>query len=47
MLALKDTNLLRQACYIDGAWVGADSGETFPVTNPPSAAASVAAGSTC
>jgi len=34
MLALKDSNLLRQACYIDGAWVGADSGETIAVTNP-------------
>ncbi|MBN9694202.1 MAG: NAD-dependent succinate-semialdehyde dehydrogenase [Zoogloea sp.] len=34
MLDLKDPSLLRQACYIDGQWVGADSGETFPVTNP-------------
>lgn len=34
MLELKDANLLRQACYIDGAWVGADSGETIAVTNP-------------
>jgi len=36
MLALKDTTLLRQSCYIDGAWVGADSGETIVVTNPAS-----------
>jgi len=31
---LKDASLLRQACYIDGQWVGADSGATFPVENP-------------
>lgn len=34
MLALHDSSLLRQACYIDGAWVGADNGETVAVTNP-------------
>ena len=34
MLALKDHALLRRACYIDGAWVAADSGETMDVTNP-------------
>ena len=34
MLALKDPTLLRQACYIDGAWVAADSGEKIEVTNP-------------
>ena len=34
MLVLKDLNLLRQACYIDGTWVGADSGEFIDVTNP-------------
>jgi succinate-semialdehyde dehydrogenase/glutarate-semialdehyde dehydrogenase len=38
MLVLNDTQLLRQACYIDGAWVGADSGETVAVTNPASGA---------
>jgi succinate-semialdehyde dehydrogenase/glutarate-semialdehyde dehydrogenase len=27
-------NLLKELCYIDGAWVGADSGKTQPVTNP-------------
>lgn len=26
--------LLREACYIDGAWVGADSGKAIDVTNP-------------
>ena len=26
--------LLREACYIDGQWVGADSGQTITVTNP-------------
>jgi succinate-semialdehyde dehydrogenase/glutarate-semialdehyde dehydrogenase len=26
--------LLREHCYIDGAWVGADSGATIDVTNP-------------
>ena len=38
MLVLKDPKLLRQACYIDGAWVGADNGETFEVTNPATGA---------
>ncbi len=26
--------LLRRQAYVDGAWIDADSGETFPVTNP-------------
>jgi len=26
--------LLRRQAYVDGAWVDADSGETFPVLNP-------------
>jgi len=39
MLALKDSALLRQSCYIDGDWVGADSGETIVVTNPATGAA--------
>ena len=38
MLALKDGALLRQACYIDGAWVGADSGAALGVTDPASGA---------
>ena len=28
------TDLLRRQAYIDGGWVDADSGETFPVVNP-------------
>ena len=31
---LKDATLLRQQAFIDGAWVGADDGATFAVTNP-------------
>lgn len=38
MLALKDPTLLRQACYIDGCWVAADSGETIAVTDPATGA---------
>ncbi|WP_374488861.1 NAD-dependent succinate-semialdehyde dehydrogenase [Zoogloea sp.] len=34
MLELKDAGLLKQACYINGQWMGADNGETLPVTNP-------------
>ncbi|MDO9345480.1 MAG: NAD-dependent succinate-semialdehyde dehydrogenase [Pseudomonas sp.] len=34
MLNLKDSSLFKQLAYIDGQWVGADSGETFDVTNP-------------
>ena len=33
-LALKDRDLLRQAMYIGGAWVQADSGQTIDVRNP-------------
>ena len=33
-LSLKDRSLLRDACYIDGAWVAADKGETLAVENP-------------
>ncbi|MBM3545477.1 MAG: NAD-dependent succinate-semialdehyde dehydrogenase [Alphaproteobacteria bacterium] len=32
--ALKDAKLLRDQAYVDGAWRKADSGKTFPVTNP-------------
>jgi succinate-semialdehyde dehydrogenase / glutarate-semialdehyde dehydrogenase len=32
--ALKDSTLLRQQCYVNGVWIGADDGETKPVTNP-------------
>ena len=31
---LQDTRLLRQQCYIDGQWTGADSGRLFVVTDP-------------
>ena len=31
---LKDQNLFRQQCYIDGTWITADNGATLPVTNP-------------
>src|SRR5580765_5938905 len=33
-LALKDTKLFRQQCYINGKWVDADSGKTIDVNNP-------------
>ncbi|HJP54673.1 MAG: NAD-dependent succinate-semialdehyde dehydrogenase [Rhodospirillales bacterium] len=33
-MQLNDPRLLRQQCYIDGAWVDADGGETIEVTNP-------------
>src|SRR4029079_2194774 len=33
-LALKDRKLLREQCYIDGAWLDADSGKSTPVHNP-------------
>ena len=33
-LELKDSSLLRRQCYIDGAWVDADSGNVIAVTNP-------------
>jgi len=38
MPELKDPTLFRQQCYIDGAWIGADSGKTIPVTNPANGA---------
>jgi succinate-semialdehyde dehydrogenase/glutarate-semialdehyde dehydrogenase len=34
MLPLKDASLCRQACYLDGAWCGADDGATLEVRNP-------------
>jgi succinate-semialdehyde dehydrogenase/glutarate-semialdehyde dehydrogenase len=33
-MQLKDKSLFRQQCYIDGAWVDADSGDTINVNNP-------------
>jgi succinate-semialdehyde dehydrogenase / glutarate-semialdehyde dehydrogenase len=38
MPQLKDPSLLRQQCYVDGAWIGADSGKTINVTNPANGA---------
>ncbi|MBV5269584.1 MAG: aldehyde dehydrogenase family protein, partial [Afipia sp.] len=37
-LTLKDASLLRDACYIDGAWVAADGGGTIKVDNPATGA---------
>ncbi|MBI1238741.1 MAG: succinate-semialdehyde dehydrogenase [Alphaproteobacteria bacterium] len=34
MLTLKDASLLKEDCYVNGAWVGAASGARFAVTNP-------------
>jgi succinate-semialdehyde dehydrogenase / glutarate-semialdehyde dehydrogenase len=31
---LTDVTLLRSHCYLDGAWVSAESGETITITNP-------------
>ena len=36
-LKLKDPSLLRQQCYVDGAWIDADAGGTVEVTNPATA----------
>ncbi|SCK24803.1 succinate-semialdehyde dehydrogenase / glutarate-semialdehyde dehydrogenase [Vogesella sp. LIG4] len=35
-MELKDSSLLRQQAYLDGAWCAADNGETLPVNNPAS-----------
>ena len=35
---LADPTLLRERCYINGAWVGADDGATVTVTNPATGA---------
>ena len=37
-MKLKDTKLLREQCYIDGAWTAAESGATLPVRNPATGA---------
>ncbi|MDE2304672.1 MAG: NADP-dependent succinate-semialdehyde dehydrogenase [Gammaproteobacteria bacterium] len=34
MIKLRDQNLLRQACYVDGRWITADGGGQLPVRNP-------------
>ena len=36
-MSVADTDLLRNQAYIDGAWVDADSGATFPVVDPATA----------
>ncbi|HJN22417.1 MAG TPA: NAD-dependent succinate-semialdehyde dehydrogenase [Rhodospirillales bacterium] len=36
-MQIKDQRLFRQQCYIDGAWVDADVGDTIEVTNPADA----------
>jgi succinate-semialdehyde dehydrogenase/glutarate-semialdehyde dehydrogenase len=33
-IPLKDEYLLKQKCYVNGAWTDADDGRTLPVTNP-------------
>jgi len=35
---LKDPTLLRQKCYLNGAWVDADDGQTIAVANPATGA---------
>jgi len=35
---LSDNNLLKTSCLIDGEWTGADSGQTFAVSNPATGA---------
>jgi succinate-semialdehyde dehydrogenase/glutarate-semialdehyde dehydrogenase len=35
---LKDQTLLRNQCFIDGTWIGADLGQTIAVDNPATAA---------
>ncbi|MFM9971627.1 MAG: succinate-semialdehyde dehydrogenase (NADP(+)), partial [Burkholderiales bacterium] len=37
-MRLKDPQLLRDKAYVNGEWVGADSGTTFEVTNPATGA---------
>src|ERR1700690_4168749 len=36
-LHLKDPKLLRELCFIDGAWTGADNGAALDVKNPANA----------
>jgi succinate-semialdehyde dehydrogenase/glutarate-semialdehyde dehydrogenase len=38
MMKLKDPQLLREQAYVNGEWVGADSGASFEVTNPATGA---------
>jgi succinate-semialdehyde dehydrogenase/glutarate-semialdehyde dehydrogenase len=36
-IPLKDPKLFREQCYVDGAWISAEGGKAFPVTNPATA----------
>ncbi len=38
MMKIKDDDLFRQQCYINGEWMDAGTGETFPVTDPANGA---------
>ena len=38
VIQLSHKGLMREACYIDGAWVGADDGATITVDNPATGA---------
>ena len=38
MMKLKDPQLLREQAYVNGEWVGADSGASFEVRNPATGA---------
>jgi succinate-semialdehyde dehydrogenase/glutarate-semialdehyde dehydrogenase len=39
LLVLEDPSLLRQQCYVNGAWLDATGGATLPVSNPATGAA--------
>ena len=34
-MQLQDRSLLRDKAYVDGRWIEADNGRSFPVKNPP------------
>ena len=34
MQRLQYHNLFREACYLNGQWVQADNGVTYPISNP-------------
>jgi len=37
-LVVEDSSLLRQQCYVDGQWIGADDGGSMPVVDPATGA---------
>jgi succinate-semialdehyde dehydrogenase/glutarate-semialdehyde dehydrogenase len=37
-MLLKNATLFKQQAYLDGAWIGADSGATLEVRNPSTGA---------